>query len=336
MKKISLIFMLGMVLCSFGAYAQLTIGSGGNVGIDAAGAVSRFSIGSVGQANSKVFIYGTNTSSSQNGLSVSQMLTDGGWTYAINSSVVSGSSSAKVVGLRGSAYKSTAYSTGMSFGTLGIAGNGQPGYNYGVWGQLLGSNNGAAIFATIPGRSEIQINGLYAGYFSGHVYMDDNLYVEDNLGVGLTNPAYKLEVNGDINAKGVVRSYGVVLTSDSTKKMDIQALASGNLSKLNSLKVVTFKYEKPEIIPERQVMRMAQDTGKVESSFPVAIPNPELYEQTQIGLLAQDLQKIYPDLVVADKEGTLGINYSGLVAVLVAAMKEQQAEIEVLKLKIGK
>lgn len=336
MKKISLIFMVSMIICSFGAFAQLTIGSGGNVGIDAAGAVSRFSIGSVGLANSKVYINGSNTSSSQKALEVSQALTDGGWTYATNSSVVSGSSSAKAVGLRGSAYKSTVYSTGMSFGTMGIAGNGQPGYNYGVWGQLLGSNNGAAIFATVPGRSEIQINGLYAGYFSGNVYIDDNLYIEDNLGVGLTNPGYKLEVNGDINAKGVVMSKGVILTSDSTKKTDIQALEDGNLSKLNSLKVVTFKYQQPEIIAERQVMRMAQDTGTVEASQPTAIPNPELYQQTQIGLLAQDLQKVYPDLVVADKEGTLGINYSGLVAVLVAAMKEQQAEIEVLKQQIGK
>lgn len=336
MKKISTLIILGMLFCSLGAFAQLTIGSGGNVGIDAPGALSRFSIGSAGAANSKVYINGNNTSSSQNGLVVKQALTNSGYTYAANSYVDNGTSSAKAVGSRGSAYKTTPNTTGMSFGTLGIAGNGQAGYNYAVWGQLLGSNNGAAIFGTVPGKSETVVNGMYAGYFRGNVHMEDNLYVEDNLGVGTTTPAYKLEVNGDINALGVVMSKGVILTSDSTKKTDIQALGNGNLSRLNSLKVVTFKYEQPEIIAQRQVMGMAQDTGKVEVSLPVAIPNAELYEQTQIGLLAQDLQQVYPDLVVADKEGILGINYTGLVAVLVAAMKEQQAEIEALKQKIGK
>ena len=100
--------------------------------------------------------------------------------------------------------------------------------------------------------------------------------------------------------------------------------------------MVTFKYEQPELIAERQEMRMSQDTGKVESSLPSSISNPELYQQTQIGLLAQDLQKVYPDLVITDKKGILGINYTGLVAVLVAAVKEQQAEIDVLKQQIGK
>lgn len=330
MKKLVLIFVLSLVTCSFGAFAQLTINPGGNVGIDASGAVSRFSLGAVGLSNSKVYIFGSNTSSSQKGLEVSQALTSSDWSYATNSSVVSGSSSAKAVGLRGSAYKTTAYSTGMSFGVMGISGNAQSGYNYGVWGQLLGSNNGAAIFATVPGKTEILVNGMYAGYFRG------NVYVEDNVGVGLTNPAYKLEVNGDVNAKGYVRSNGVILTSDSTKKTDIQALGNGNLPKLNSLKVVTFKYKQPDLTAERIGVAMPQDTGMVEPSFPLAIPNPELYQQTQIGLLAQDLQKVYPNLVMVDKEGALGINYSGLVAVLVAAVKEQQAEIDALKQKIGK
>lgn len=330
MKKFLSIFMLCMIACSYGAFSQLTIGSSGNVGIDANGALSRFSIGSVGASNTKVSFYCNNTNSSQIGLSIQQTLTNSDWSYGTMSAVVSGSSSAKTVGVRGSAYKSTAYTTGMSFGILGIAGNAQSGYNYGVWGQLLGTNNGTAIFATVPGRTESLLNGMYAGYFRG------NVYVEDNLGIGLTSPAYKLEVNGDMNAKGYVRSNGVILTSDSTKKTDIKALASGNLSKVNSLKVVTFKYEKPELKAERQVMRTAQDTGSVEPSMPIAIPNPELYEQTQIGLLAQDLQKVYPDLVVADKEGTLGINYSGLVAVLVAAMKEQQVQIDELKSQIKK
>ena len=330
MKKSIIIFVLMYFTFSFGAFAQLNINSSGNVEIDTNGAVSRFSIGGVGAINSKAFIFNSNTSSTQKGLVVSQALTTSDWSYATVSSVVSGSSSAKVVGVHGSGYKSTAYTTGMSFGVYGQAGNASTGYNYGVFGQILGTNNGAAIFGSTPGKLETAVNGIYAGYFRG------NVYVEDNFGVGLTNPGYKLEVNGDMNARGYVRSNGLILTSDSRKKTDIQALKNGNLSKLNSLKVVTFKYKQPDLDAEKLGLHMPQDTGKVESSLPSAIPNPELYQQMQIGLLAQDLQEVYPDLVIADKEGILGINYTGLVAVLVAAVKEQQAEIEELKKLINK
>jgi hypothetical protein len=330
MKKLVIIFVLGIFSCSFGAMAQLNINSSGNVGIDTSSALSRMSIGNDGASNIKVSIYNSNAISSQIGLGLNQVLTTDGWSYGTISNVTTGSSGAKVMAIKGNAYKSTVTSIGMSYGVYGIAGNAQSGLNYAVFGQLYGSNNGAAIFGATPTKLETTVNGIYAGYFRG------NVYVEDNIGVGVTNPGYKLEVNGDINAIGNVKSYGIVLTSDSTKKTDIQTLGIGNLSKLNSLKVVTFKYKQPDLNAEKLGILMPQDTGKVESSLPSAIPNPEMYQQMQIGLLAQDLQKVYPDLVIADKEGILGINYTGLVAVLVAAVKEQQAEIEELKQQIGK
>ncbi len=50
----------------------------------------------------------------------------------------------------------------------------------------------------------------------------------------------------------------------------------------------------------------------------------------QIGLLAQELQKVYPQLV-KEHDGKLSVNYSGMVPVLLQAIKEQQAEIDELK-----
>jgi len=46
----------------------------------------------------------------------------------------------------------------------------------------------------------------------------------------------------------------------------------------------------------------------------------------QVGLLAQDVQKIYPQLVKEDSNGTLSVNYSGMVPVLLEAIKEQQVQ----------
>ena len=51
----------------------------------------------------------------------------------------------------------------------------------------------------------------------------------------------------------------------------------------------------------------------------------------KIGVLAQEIQKLFPELVGADDENRLTVNYQGLVPVLINALKEQQNEIVRLK-----
>ena len=51
---------------------------------------------------------------------------------------------------------------------------------------------------------------------------------------------------------------------------------------------------------------------------------------TQIGLIAQEVQSVYPELVVENEQGQLSVKYDKMVPVLVAAINEQQAMIEEL------
>jgi hypothetical protein len=53
-------------------------------------------------------------------------------------------------------------------------------------------------------------------------------------------------------------------------------------------------------------------------------------QKQQIGVLAQDIEKVFPELV-SESNGVKSVNYQGLVPVLINAMKEQQKEIEELK-----
>jgi hypothetical protein len=59
---------------------------------------------------------------------------------------------------------------------------------------------------------------------------------------------------------------------------------------------------------------------------------------SKIGLLAQELQAVFPELVKTanNSEGTLSINYQGMIPVLLNAIKEQQTQIEELKALIKK
>ena len=57
----------------------------------------------------------------------------------------------------------------------------------------------------------------------------------------------------------------------------------------------------------------------------------EMKGKKKIGVLAQEIQKLFPELVGADDENRLTVNYQGLVPVLINALKEQQNEIVRLK-----
>ena len=63
---------------------------------------------------------------------------------------------------------------------------------------------------------------------------------------------------------------------------------------------------------------------------------PQFTTVEKIGLLAQDIQKIFPELVneSGDDQGILSINYQGLVPILINAIKEQQKELKELKEEI--
>ena len=53
-------------------------------------------------------------------------------------------------------------------------------------------------------------------------------------------------------------------------------------------------------------------------------------KKQKIGLLAQDIEKVFPELV-SESHGVKSVNYQGLVPVLINALKEQQSEIDRLK-----
>lgn len=58
-------------------------------------------------------------------------------------------------------------------------------------------------------------------------------------------------------------------------------------------------------------------------------------KKTHTGLLAQDLEKIFPDMVYTDDKGVKGIAYLEIIPVLIEAIKEQDAKIEALTAQIN-
>ena len=121
-------------------------------------------------------------------------------------------------------------------------------------------------------------------------------YNTDNVGIGTSTPSYKLAVVGDVAANSFMYN------SDSRLKKDIVRL-DNSLNKINNLEGVSFTWK---------------DNNKKE-----------------IGLIAQDVERIVPELVVTGNDGIKAVKYGNIVALLIEAVKEQQIEIDALKLQVA-
>lgn len=106
------------------------------------------------------------------------------------------------------------------------------------------------------------------------------------VGINDANPSAALDVVGDINYTGVL-----VDVSDRSQKTDIRHLRSV-LSKMHSIHGVSFVMKND---PKRQV---------------------------ELGLIAQDVEAVYPQLVHTDPQGIKSLNYTGMIGPLVEAVKE--------------
>ena len=49
-------------------------------------------------------------------------------------------------------------------------------------------------------------------------------------------------------------------------------------------------------------------------------------KEIKIGVLAQDIKEVFPELVSEDANEMLAVNYQGLVPVLINALKEQESK----------
>lgn len=143
--------------------------------------------------------------------------------------------------------------------------------------------------------------------YSGTAAPTNGLRVEGEVAVGYTsNPgAYKLYVSGNVWASGTYSS------SDMRWKQNVSSI-DGALSKVLALNGVTYEYRADEF------------------------PSMNFASGRQMGFIAQEAEKVVPEVVVTNNDGYKGMAYQNLTALLVEAMKEQQQTINMLKQRVAK
>jgi len=126
-----------------------------------------------------------------------------------------------------------------------------------------------------------------------------------NVGMGSLTPSVRLQVSGDIIANSVAG------TSDRRFKTNIHPVDNA-LAKVKALQGVYFNWNQKDF------------------------PEKDFGAQNELGLIAQEVEKVVPEIVSKDKskEEYRSVKYDKLVALLVEAMKEQQKQIEQLQIKV--
>ena len=129
-----------------------------------------------------------------------------------------------------------------------------------------------------------------------------SLYVSGSYGSDLG----AISASGDIVADGDIIAYNA---SDKNLKDNIQVI-KGSLDKIGDIRGVEFDWNDKS-------PGWAQERGH------------------DVGVIAQEVQKVLPEIVTKRKNGYLGVDYKRIVPLLIESIKELKEEVEELKKKVN-
>jgi len=160
-----------------------------------------------------------------------------------------------------------------------------------------------------------------------------------NTGIFNSNPGAALEIGSSSSIRQVKVNGNVVFGSDARMKDNISDI-SNSIDKIKQLRSVSYNFkeeQKDQTISDKFVKgSTAEEIEKMKEAIKnVPKTNEYLLNRKFYGFLAQEVQKIYPDLVYEDSTGMLSVDYIGMIPLLVDALKDMESRIAGLETDIS-
>jgi len=130
---------------------------------------------------------------------------------------------------------------------------------------------------------------------------------------------------------GNTTSLQLVMPSDNRLQENVMSLSNDRsesdvLERLLGMNVIKYNLVKPKY-----------ETNDEDSTVVFPDENEDSYlKRNHYGLSAQELQSIYPDLVVEGQDGYLCVNYIELVPILIQSIQELKQELDEVRNGIGR
>lgn len=243
---------------------------------------------------------------------------------ALDDSIVTGSLTV-TLGITGSLFGSASYAATAS-NILGGSVNYIPFFNGSTnlsSSVIYQSGNNIGIGIENP-ASKLHISSSTAGIFEidgpGSLNI---LYVSasGNIGVGMITPNYDLDVSGSIRITGSL-ALGNITPSATNGRLD-----ATNDIVAYSTSDIRFK---TNITPIQDSLLKLKSINGVEFDW---IPNEKLHGYTghDVGVIAQELEKILPEVVTTRDSGYKAVKYEKIIPLLIEAIKELSKKVTELE-----
>jgi hypothetical protein len=132
-----------------------------------------------------------------------------------------------------------------------------------------------------------------------------------------------LQIHTGSNADNISLGYG----SSTNFTANFTVFGNGNALLVGSLTQFSDARFKKNITPIENALEAIQQLNGYRYQW----SDDKLDKAVQIGMLAQELQKIYPELVKEGEDGKLTVNYVGMIPVLLEAIKDLKKELDDVK-----
>jgi Chaperone of endosialidase len=136
---------------------------------------------------------------------------------------------------------------------------------------------------------------------------------------------------GDLDVTHTVSALSYVTRSDERLKKNLKKM-NGAMLMVTKLQGLTYDLTNASI--DSALLALSKVTPKEEKEikdldkFKKSLTDKKSEYLNQMGFSAQEVQKVFPQIVKKDEKGYLGVNYIALIPLLTEAIKEQQVTID--------